>query len=198
MIDPSASLNKFLEATAAREPTPGGGAVAALCGALSVAIGEMVLNYSVGRKANLVGIDEKLTDALKQFTFVRAMFLELMMEDQMAFEELSTAKKSNAPSDEIATALTRCITVPRAIAGGALSVLKSANEIAPMINRQLSSDLAVCGELAMATLRSALHSVRINLPELDDQSEIKRLNDEADHLLKRAVQQIKNLEENLG
>ncbi len=47
-MDTSASIAAFLNATAEKQPTPGGGAVAAVAGALACAIGEMVLNYSVG------------------------------------------------------------------------------------------------------------------------------------------------------
>jgi len=44
------TIAEFLDGTAARQPAPGGGSVAALVGALSAAIGEMVLNYSIGKK----------------------------------------------------------------------------------------------------------------------------------------------------
>ena len=49
-VDQTNTLADFLDATAARQPTPGGGAVTALAGVLAAAIGEMVLNYSVGKK----------------------------------------------------------------------------------------------------------------------------------------------------
>ena len=50
MFDRTTSIDAFLSATAAKQPTPGGGSVAALAGALSSAIGEMVLSYSIGKK----------------------------------------------------------------------------------------------------------------------------------------------------
>ena len=46
-FDASRTISAFLEATAARQPAPGGGSVTALVGALASAIGEMVLAYSV-------------------------------------------------------------------------------------------------------------------------------------------------------
>ena len=49
-VDGSHSLNDFLTALAAKQPAPGGGSVAALAGALAAAMGEMVLNYSIGKK----------------------------------------------------------------------------------------------------------------------------------------------------
>ena len=50
MHDQTTSIENFLEAAAAKQPTPGGGSVAALAGALAAAMGEMVLNYTLGRR----------------------------------------------------------------------------------------------------------------------------------------------------
>ena len=55
MHDATHTIEAFLAATAARHPTPGGGSVSALTGALAAAMGEMVLNYSVNKK----GLDPK-------------------------------------------------------------------------------------------------------------------------------------------
>jgi formiminotetrahydrofolate cyclodeaminase len=48
--DQTTSIEKFLEAASAKQPTPGGGSISALAGALAAAMGEMVVNYSVGKK----------------------------------------------------------------------------------------------------------------------------------------------------
>ena len=44
------SIHAYLEALSAREPTPGGGSVAALVGALAAGLGVMVANFTLGRK----------------------------------------------------------------------------------------------------------------------------------------------------
>ena len=41
----------FVAATASKEPTPGGGAIAALTGATGAALAEMVANLTFGKKA---------------------------------------------------------------------------------------------------------------------------------------------------
>ena len=43
-------LADFVAATASRQPTPGGGSVAALAGALAAALAQMVAGLTVGRK----------------------------------------------------------------------------------------------------------------------------------------------------
>ena len=50
MYDATTAIGQFLEAAAAKQPTPGGGSVTALVGALSASMAEMVVNYSAGKK----------------------------------------------------------------------------------------------------------------------------------------------------
>src|ERR1700679_1614884 len=99
MHDASMTIHDFLTAAAAKQPTPGGGAVAALAGALAAAMGEMVLNYSVGKR-DLAAHQPQLTAALAEFTKARQLLGELMVEDQLAYAALSTAKKNKQPIDE--------------------------------------------------------------------------------------------------
>ena len=46
----TATTHEFLELAAARKPTPGGGGIAALSGALAAAMAEMTLNFTVGNR----------------------------------------------------------------------------------------------------------------------------------------------------
>ena len=56
MLDQSATIQAYLAATAARQPTPGGGSVAALTGALAVALAECCISGD-----EMVGADIDLT-----------------------------------------------------------------------------------------------------------------------------------------
>ena len=51
MVLTEKSCAEFAEKLASKEPVPGGGGVAALAGALGAALGTMVANYSIGKKA---------------------------------------------------------------------------------------------------------------------------------------------------
>src|SRR5215212_6804927 len=93
MYDKSNTISDFLAATAAKQPAPGGGSVAALVGALAAAIGEMSLNYSVGRKSNIPETEGILRQSLLELTRARALMLQLMIEDQAAYDMLTAARK---------------------------------------------------------------------------------------------------------
>jgi len=170
MIDASASLNEFLDATAAKRPTPGGGAVTALTGALAAAIGEMVLNYSVGKKG-LEAFESELRPALEQLHGFRQSLLKAMTDDQAAYAALTAARKLPESPDRaqrIASALASAIRAPQEMAALSTGILGVCDRILNFVNPYLLSDLAVCADLAMATTRCAIYNVRVNLADIDD------------------------------
>jgi formiminotetrahydrofolate cyclodeaminase len=59
------ALDEYLDALAGSDPAPGGGSAAALAAALAAASGEMVANFTVGKK-NLLGSRRRLRDAQGQ------------------------------------------------------------------------------------------------------------------------------------
>ena len=174
IYDASQTLDAFLRGAAAKQPTPGGGSVSALVGALSASMGEMVLNYSVGKK-DLAQHESQLRETLSEFTRARQLLLALMAEDQAAYDALSGIRKGGGTTDpRYAPALLACIRVPQAIATTAVAILDLVDKIADKINLHLASDLAVCAELAMATTRCAVYNVRVNLADVTDEAERRR------------------------
>lgn len=174
----TSSIGDFLVALAAKQPTPGGGSVAAMAGALAAAMGEMVLNYSVGKK-DLAAHEPQLREALAEFTRARDMLCQLMLEDQLAFEKLTAARKAcnNAGDSDptFAAALLACIRIPQSIGAVASALLLLSERITPIVNKYLLSDLAVCAEMSMATVRCAAYNVRVNLADVSDSKERERL-----------------------
>jgi formiminotetrahydrofolate cyclodeaminase len=187
MHDQASTIETFLVALAAKQPAPGGGSAAALTGAIAAATGEMVLNYSVGKKG-LENAQHQLKAALAEFTRARELFLQLMTEDQLAYEALTAARKSK---ENFEVALLACIRIPQAMAATALAMLDLCVKLSPIVNRHLLSDLAVAADLAMATLRSALHNVRANLSDIPDEGERDHIAENAEQLLRRGIDLIK-------
>jgi formiminotetrahydrofolate cyclodeaminase len=196
VLDKTTTIENFLEAAAAKQPTPGGGSVAALAGALAAAMGEMVLNYSVGKK----GLEEhrpKLQSTLEKFNLLRERMLSSMALDQSAYEFLTFAKKMDAddPRREkrITLALRTCISTPMGIATTATRIIRLAYQVVEIVNPYLLSDLAVCAELAMATTRAAIHNVRVNLSDVTDFKRRLKIEDDCDRILSMAVRMIQQV-----
>jgi formiminotetrahydrofolate cyclodeaminase len=190
MHDRSTPIAEFLSATAAKQPTPGGGSVAALAGALAAAIGEMVVAYSVGKK-DLAAHHPQLVSISAALAGRRGSLLALMVDDQNAYAALTTARKLSADDSDragkIRAAVQDCIDCPATIGMRALQVLTDCDHLVPLVNRYLLSDLAVSAELAMATVRSAGYNVRANLPSIESENQRAGLRELIDGMQKSAV-----------
>jgi formiminotetrahydrofolate cyclodeaminase len=184
------SIEQFLAATALRQPTPGGGSVAALAGALAAAIGEMALNYSIGRKDG-AAIDVQLKPAVAELERARELLLHLMVEDQAAYEALSAILKlpTNSPDrdDRLPATVLTCIRVPQAVGGTGVAILEQCDQVLDLVNPRLLSDLAVCAELAMATVRTAMYNCRVNLELVTDSADRKSIEATMTEILSHAL-----------
>jgi formiminotetrahydrofolate cyclodeaminase len=191
MLDQSATIEEFLNAAAAKQPTPGGGSAAALTGALAASMGEMVLNYSVAKKG-LENYRAEFTEALREVHNAREMMTQLMVEDQGAYEAMTVAKKLPAGTPERLEAIMLGVRVPMTIAATALAILELAEKVAGKVNASLLSDLAVCVELSMSAARSAIYNVRVNVSEVDA-AEQKNIEETCATLLTQATESIKRV-----
>ena len=189
MYDQNTTIQDFLNAAAAKQPAPGGGSVTALVGALAASMGEMVVNYTVDKKA-YVANREELTAALEGLRRARLLMLKLMVEDQVAYTELTEARKlpegSPQRDQRLPAALLASIRTPQAIAATAAAILGLCDRLVDISNHYLLSDLAVSADLAMATVRCAVYNVRVNLPDLHNPDERREAEAEMTQLLAHA------------
>jgi formiminotetrahydrofolate cyclodeaminase len=170
--------------------------VAALVGALAASAGEMVIQYSLGKKS-LEAFEEELRPALEEFTRARQLLLELMEEDQAAYEALVASRKlpANHPDrkENLDSALLASIRVPQAMGAIAASLLELCDRMVNFVNPNLLSDLAVCADLAMAVVRCGQYNVRANLGSIKDQAERRRIEDANNQILSRAATLVQGL-----
>ena len=182
-------VRDFLAATAAKQPAPGGGAVAALTGALAASLAAMALEYTVGKKT-FVAYDDEIRSALAQFQNASVMFQELIAEDVAAYEALSELLK--LPPDQrlahpdYAATVVAAIRAPQAAAGFALNVLSLCGTLKDKTNKHLLSDLAIAAVYAHATVHASEFNVRVNLPLLPNQQEAAALKESLAALVTKA------------
>ncbi len=166
----SLSVHKFLDATAKRMPVPGGGAVAALSGALSSAMARMVAAYSIGKNTS-EEVRPKIEEVSKRLNRADHLFRALMTQDAEAYASMTAAAKarreeSESGSKDYQDAVLAAIGVPMEMAALAADTLETLDSFKTMASRHLISDLGVATVLAEATAQTAAYSVRINLREL--------------------------------
>jgi len=182
----TSELVDFVEACAARRATPGGGAAAALTGALGTALGEMAAAYTVprpGRKAEggeddrAGGLEATLVSrGLAQLKVIREALLPLIESDCEAYENVVIARKASSKGPagdasaaaELERALERAIDVPLQGSRLCVKALTVLEGMAVFLNPNLVSDTATCALLLAAAFRGFQLNVRINLGALGD------------------------------
>ena len=190
------SVREFVAAAAAKTPTPGGGSVAGVVGALGVALGEMALNFTRGKKkyAQHEAFHEHLGQRLEK---ARQMFLDLVGDDMAAYNLYQeTTKQPQGPQRDAAlqVAVSAAISVPREMTKLSLAVLEDLLSLADKCNPWLISDLAAAAALAAATVRLCDYNVRINVPQVSDPQAAQMLRQFSRDDLARANQLLDDIE----
>ncbi len=168
-------LAPYLDEIAAGTPTPGGGSVAAVVGALAAALGEMVANLTLGRET-YAGAEASLRPARELLTALRAALLDAAAADEAAYQSYRDATSLPRTSDDEKTAraeamqraLIAATLVPLAVARSAREVAETLASVAREGNPHVHSDAALAALLAEAALRGALLNVRGNAAMLSD------------------------------
>jgi glutamate formiminotransferase/formiminotetrahydrofolate cyclodeaminase len=183
------SLHGFLEQVAGPTPTPGGGTVAAVVGAIATALATMVANLTIGKKK--FADREAALRALKaEAEGLRGTLFELARRDSEAFESVLRARRlpQATPAESadreraVAAAELEAARVPLETAGACLRVLRLASETARLGNPNAASDAGVAGLLAEAAAQGALLNVEINLKSLPPSADREDVQQQTGHL----------------
>lgn len=169
-------IGSFLNQLASSAPTPGGGSVAAFCGALGAALISMVSNLTVG-KEKYAGVQDEIAAILHNSETLRKKLTDLVEEDVAVYTELSRTMKMPRDTEEqkkvrtmaMDKALKAATDVPLRVAEACVSVMELCRPAAENGNVNAISDVGVGILLAEAGLRSAALNVLINLGLIKDE-----------------------------
>lgn len=183
------TLAGYLDEVASGAPTPGGGSVAGIVGALAAALGEMVVHLSEGRGADPEA-EQALQTAGRNLSDLRAALAAAAEADERAYAGYRAAAslpRSCAPEKlarkaAMQAALTDATEVPLAIARAAAETAEILEEVARLGNPHLRSDAALGALLAEAALRGALLNIRGNAALLRDDARAAAYLEDADRL----------------
>jgi glutamate formiminotransferase / formiminotetrahydrofolate cyclodeaminase len=167
----------FLDALSAGTATPGGGSGSAHAGAAGAALVAMVARLTVGKK-KYAGVEARMWEIIERADALRAELTAAVQEDSAAFEAYIAAvrlpKDTEHQQADRAAAMEKAtletIRVPLKVTSMALEVLRLAAEAASTGNINAISDAASGAALARAALTGSSLNVRINCPNLQDQS----------------------------
>lgn len=169
------SLEDFLDVVASDCPTPGGGSVAAVEGALAAALVEMVTRLTLG-KERFKEQEALMVESLEAAYRLRAQFAELTDLDTEAYDNVTAAYRMPKGSDEekaerssaIQHALKMATNIPLETMQKAQACLDIIARLKGRINPNCNSDLNVAELSAEAALKGAWQNVLTNLEGIKD------------------------------
>ncbi len=161
------SLDDFLAQLGSAKPTPGGGSVSALTGALAAALGAMVCHLTIG-KPRYAEHEAAMRAALAELERLQAELTRLIDADIAAYQQLAAAyrlpKEPPEPRDTaLREALKPATEVPLRIAEAAAEVLDCLPPVVRHGSSLACSDAGMAALLAVTAIRSAALNVWINL-----------------------------------
>ncbi len=163
----------FIQHTASRAPTPGGGAVAALNGSLGAGLLLMVCRLTVGKK-KYQAVEVAMRERADSLMPLRDQLKELVDEDASAFDGVMDAygmPSGNDAEEEtqakaLAIAYGEATRVPLEVMRLCLDGLERGQDIAAEGSENALSDAAVAALTLHTGFHGAAYNVRINLSEL--------------------------------
>jgi methenyltetrahydrofolate cyclohydrolase len=169
------SVADFLDQLASGAPTPGGGAAAALAGALGAALGSMVCQLTLG-KQEFAAVAAEAQRLLDESEAARAALEFAIEADAGAYTRVVAAYRLPRSTDQerarrkhaIHEATIEATREPLEAARVSGRVLDLCEKLVDASNPRVRSDIAVGALLARAALEGAATNVEINLPALGD------------------------------
>ncbi len=173
---------EFVEATAAARPTPGGGSVAALAGALAAALAQMVAGLTVGR-AKYADVHDETQAILQQADVLRGALTMAIEEDAAAFEAVMAAYRDKEASQDdreraIEAATIEAARVPLFVAKLSVEAAELAAAMALIGNVNAVSDAAAGALMAEAAVQAAALNVKINTVGMKDRALAKEMREQ--------------------
>lgn len=167
----------FVAATASKEPTPGGGAIAALTGATGAALAEMVVNLTFGKKG-YEEVQSEMEELQTKAKAIRNRMLELSQADADVFNIFMNALGLPKNTDEEKATRTAAIQqaykdaamVPFEIGELAYQIFDLAEQASRKGNQNLITDGIIAAINARAAVKAAFLNVRINLSGIKDEA----------------------------
>ncbi|MFC1586814.1 glutamate formimidoyltransferase [Planctomycetota bacterium] len=183
----------FFEVLSSKAPTPGGGTVSAVVGALAGALGSMVAFLTSG-KPQFKDIKDQCLECKENLGRLCDELKDLARKDAEAFDEVAKCLAMPRATDEekekrlkvMEDATYGAIKIPIEVMEKCLEVLEVINVVAEIGTPAAASDVGVGTLLGLAGLRGAKLNVDINLLGITNQDYVTETSTHAEHLLAKA------------
>ncbi|HBT18859.1 MAG TPA: hypothetical protein DEA52_02240 [Clostridiaceae bacterium] len=191
------SVQDYARVLGEGNPTPGGGAAAALSASLAAALTSMVFNLTIDKKA-AKDYDTSVVTAMKDARMAtdrfRERYLELMEEDANAFDALmagfamkkETEEEKSARKEAIAKAKVKVLEIPLTLVRESFEMYEALKIATEYGNKNAISDAGVGAILIHSAIEGAALNVFINLAGEAVSDENIKIKEETDSLVEKS------------
>ena len=187
---------EYLEVLSSKAPVPGGGGASALAGALGNALGQMVVNLTVGKK-KYAEVEEEMQEYLERLKTMQQEFLHLSDRDAEVFAPLAECYRlpSATPEEKehketvMEEKLLDASLVPVEIMEKALELLEILDVLADKGSRMAVSDVGVAVQFTRTALLGAVMNVYINTKSMKNREKAEEINQNAKRMIKIGISQ---------
>lgn len=180
------TLQVYVNEVDSEMPTPGGGSVAALVGALGVSLAKMLAHLSIHKKKFITADKKKQQQfilAVKELEYYKNSLLEGIDEDAISYQAVMDAYQKK-DKEEIQSALQSSAFVAFEMMTHAYKALKNVEKLIELGNKNVLSDLISGAILLYSCMEMAHLNVICNATLLDDE-------DKKNYYLQGAINQLK-------
>ncbi len=194
------TINEFAKIVASDSPVPGGGSIAALCGALGAALAEMVANLTVTKK-KYADSKEEMNAIINKASQLRDRLLNYIEEDSLAYKKVMEAYKLPKETEEekclrrdrIQEGLKIAASVPLEVAETSFEIFPLVEAVVLRGNSSSVTDALVGAMMARTGVLSAILNIRINLDSIKDDGFVRVLKEKTDKLEEKTRQYEKKI-----
>lgn len=187
---------EYLEVLSSKAPVPGGGGASALAGALGNALGQMVVNLTVGKK-KYAEVEEEMQEYLERLKTMQQEFLHLSDRDAEVFAPLAecyllssaTPEEKEHKETVMEEKLLDASLVPVEIMEKALELLEILDVLADKGSRMAVSDVGVAVQFTRTALLGAVMNVYINTKSMKNREKAEEINQNAKRMIKIGTSQ---------
>lgn len=189
-------ISEYLEVLSSKAPVPGGGGASALAGALGNALGQMVVNLTVGKK-KYAEVEDEMQKYLTDLKTMQQEFLHLSDRDAEVFAPLAECYRlpSTTPEEKehkdavMEEKLLDASMVPVEIMEKSLELLEILDVLADKGSRMAVSDVGVAVQFTRTALLGAVMNVYINTKSIKNREKAEEINQKAKRMIKIGTSQ---------
>ncbi|MBN2425673.1 MAG: glutamate formimidoyltransferase [Calditrichaceae bacterium] len=195
-------VTDFVDEVSRESPTPGGGSIAALAGALGAALSSMVCNLTANTRGS-ENIDEILNAAAVEAQKIKQEMVSAIDADTRAFNAYMEARRLPSGTEEEKkikfeaeqNGLKQAVEVPMNTAVNSYKALELAEIAVKYGNPNSVTDAGVGAQMAFSALTGGIYNVLINLKEIKDESYKNKMHSDCMELKQKARQKLEKISE---